>query len=149
MLINTGLVVNQARPIQMWAKDDDSIRSERVRFWVFPDSAPTTTTTTTSDAVAGVRKIFWRGKDVKDVDDTQYKIVIKFGNAAVTDEDENDPVYVVEDFKSGRDYDSGGSWDFSYTYTPTNGTGDYHYRIVAKDARGSTNRTTGDPIFSF
>jgi hypothetical protein len=143
-----------ATKIVVTGRDDDQLISMPFAFYMYPDAPPPATTTTTSDAVASVRKIFWTGKDVKDGNATQYKLVIKKGSASSADSitvaDESNPAYIVQDFRAGSLYDSGSpNFDFSYTYAPTGGTGVYHYRIVSKDARGSLARNAGDQLFSF
>jgi hypothetical protein len=134
------------------AKDDDGLVAIDT-FFLLPDESPPTTTTT-SDAQAGVRKISWKNKDAIDGVATEYKIVIKKEGSnsfdSVTVADESNPAYIVQDFKAGSLYESGTTgYEFGYTYTPTAGNGTYHYRIIARDKRGSLSRTLGDPNFGF
>ena len=100
-----------------------------------------------------MRIIRWSGKDTRDGDNTLYKIVAKVGSASPSDSitiaDESNTDYIISDFKPGSQYESDLSYDFQYTYTPDQGNGIYHYRIIAKDARGSISRNSGDQQFSF
>ena len=139
-------------PMKAQARDNDGVLSEPYLFYMFTDEPPPTTTTT-SDASLGVRIIRWSGKDTRDGDNTLYKIVAKVGSASPSDSitiaDESNTDYIISDFKPGSQYESDSSYDFKFTYTPDQGNGIYHYRIIAKDARGSISRNAGDQQFSF
>jgi hypothetical protein len=136
-------------PFQMYifALDNDTIPGSG-RFVVVADSVPPEPTVTHTP-VTGQMKISWSGKDAKDVDSTQYKLVIKKGSV-VTETDENDSAYIVFKFtKIGAGIFGNGTPpdDFSYIYTPPS-TGKYYYKIISKDARGSINRSV-DANFNF
>jgi hypothetical protein len=152
LLFQPTIIPHTSYDYSYWVKDDDGLISDKIVFIVYAD-APPPTTTTTSDASPGVRIIRWSGKDVKDGDQTQYKIVAKIGSASATDSitinDEDNPDFLVHDFQSGSMYTIDGIYDYNFTYTPNQGSGIYHYRIIARDARGSETRTSGDPQFGF
>jgi hypothetical protein len=132
----TDLQKNVLRELKVWCKDDDSIKSEPLYCWVYPD-APPDTPVVTSDAIVGGRKISWTGKDFKDGNATQYKIIVKKGGSP------DEAADIVQDFQPGTNYDDGAPLkDFSYSYTPSGGTGTYYYRVIAKDARGSKAPST-------
>jgi hypothetical protein len=128
--------INKGVDRYIWIKDNDDLIAGGTKFSVFADSAPPAPTVT-SDAITGGRKISWSGKDAKDGDATLYKIIIK----KTANPDEN--VDIVSDFKPGSQYASGAPFnDYSFSYTPTGGTGTYYYQIISKDARGSLSRCT-------
>jgi hypothetical protein len=110
-----------------------------VYYWDFYNNGGWNDTTTTSDPAAGGKKISWFGKDVHDGTGTLYKVIVhKMGDGGYDDPDENNPADIAHDFQAGSLYEAGTGFEFGYTFTPTGGSGAYHYQVISKDARGST-----------
>ncbi len=133
-LINTGF------PYYVYGRDSDGLLRGNVSgnpFVVFADSVPPTPVVAFSiNASGGI--INWRGKDTKDGNQTQYEILfIK----ATTDPVE--PTNIISAYKAGANYSAAtvGGFDFSYTVA-TQGPGEYHCQVIAKDARGSIAKST-------
>lgn len=136
-------------PIKMWIKacDDDGVVGGK-QFVIYADSVPPAPSVTHSVGTQKV-KISWSGKDTKDKDNTQYQVVVKYGTA-ISPGDENNPDYIASAFRPGTEYESGGPEDdFSFTYTPSNGSGKYYYLVIARDARGSISKDNGEHSFNF
>jgi hypothetical protein len=134
--LHTGL----ARYI--YAKDDDGIFGGG-RFLVYGDSAPQALDVYTAGISGGNVTFYWAGKDVKDLNQTEYKIVMKRN----TDPTDNDSILV--DFKAGAQYTNSDlpAYDFKTTIpiTPPDGLhGQYKYRIIARDSRLSITRSDID-----
>jgi len=134
-----GFLANQARLARVLTKDDDSIMSRSLTFYVYPDAPPPPATTTPSDALPGVRKISWKKMDVKDSLATQFQILVhKEGVGGYDDPIEGNPADLASDWKAGSQYEAGmNDYTCGYTYTPTLGTGTYFYMVISRDARGS------------
>lgn len=136
-------------PIKMWiyGLDDDHVRGGG-RFVIYPDSVPPAPSVAHRVSTEKVT-IFWSGKDAKDQDNTQYRVVMKIG-APITENDENNPFYIISDFKAGLEYESGApNNDFSFTCVPKHGSGTYYYKVLARDARGSVAKDTTEHSFTF
>lgn len=116
-------------PFAIQCKDDDGLAYVK-QFAMYADSVPralTIVSVPNGDSV----KIMWKGKDYKDGDATQYRILLKQGASP----DSSD---ILVDFKPGTQYlagDTGFERKFGYKNGTTGLT--YHYIIIARDARGS------------
>jgi hypothetical protein len=128
--------VNHAFPIWIYGRDDDGLVRGR-QFIAFADSAPPTPSVTFSISAAG-GLINWRGKDGKDGNQTQYEILLKKGTT-----DPVEPTDIISQYTAGSNYAAAtvGTFDFSFSF-PTQGTGEYHCQVIAKDARGTISRST-------
>ena len=133
--------LNAASLVSVRGKDDDSVNSNKLPFYVFPDEPPPVPTVT-SDPITGGRKISWSGKDAKDGNSTQYKIIAlksPDGNPVTPSETAD----IVQDWQAGSLFASGSPYDdFSFTFTPNGGTGKYFYQVISRDARGSISRSS-------
>jgi type II secretory pathway pseudopilin PulG len=135
-----ALQVNRATPWVVQAKDDDGLIRGNVTgnpFIVFADSAPPAPAVTFSIG-AGGGIINWRGKDVKDGNQTKYEILLKKGTT-----DPVEPTDIISQYIAGSSYAAAtvGGFDFSYSFI-TQGTGEYHCQVIAKDARGTISKST-------
>jgi hypothetical protein len=128
--------VNHAFPIWIYGRDDDGLVRGR-QFIAFADSAPPAPVVTFSIS-AGGGIINWRGKDTKDGNQTQYEILLKKGTT-----DPVEPTNIISQYNAGSNYSAAtvGGFDFSYSFI-TQGTGEYHCQVIAKDARGTISRST-------
>ena len=131
--------------MHIYGKDNDGLMSGK-QFVIVADSVPPPPEATYSD---GSQKILWSGKDKRDGDLTQYKIVVKKGSA-ISEGDENNTDYIVSDFKAGKEYESGADYEehYSFSYTPDQGTGKYYYMVIARDARGSIRQSLNNLYFN-
>jgi PKD repeat protein len=137
--------INKGSLRYIWVKDNDGIIRGR-QITVFADSIPPAPQATYSSD--GSQKIMWSGKDAVDGDATQFKILVKKGTS-IDSTEENNPAYIVQDFKAGSLYTVELNSKYSFIYTPTNGFGDYYYMVIARDARGSINRSSRALYFTF
>jgi hypothetical protein len=125
-------------PVNMWiyGRDDDGLLRGG-KFVVFADSAPPAPVVTFSIS-AGGGIINWRGKDTKDGNLTQYEILLKKGTT-----DPVEPTNIISQYNAGSNYSAAtvGGFDFSYSFI-TQGSGEYHCQVIAKDARGTISKST-------
>jgi hypothetical protein len=128
--------VNHAFPIWIYGRDNDGLVRGR-QFIAFADSAPPAPVVTFSIS-AGGGIINWRGKDAKDGNLTQYEILLKKGTT-----DPVEPTNIISQYNAGVNYAAAtvGGFDFSYSFI-TQGTGEYHCQVIAKDARGTISKST-------
>jgi hypothetical protein len=78
----------------------------------------------------------WSGKDVKDGDATQYRILLKQG-VSPTNTD------VLQNYKAGTLYTAGDAgYQFKFAFTGGTTGSVYKYKIIAKDARGTESAST-------
>jgi hypothetical protein len=122
-------------PMWIYGRDNDGLVRGR-QFTVFADSAPPVPVVTFAISSSG-GVINWRGKDSKDSNQTQYEVLLKKGTT-----DPVEPTDVISQFKAGASYSAAtiGGFDFSYSL-PTQGSGEYHCQVIAKDARGSVSKS--------
>jgi len=123
-------------PIWIYGRDNDSL-TRGGKFIMFADSAPPAPVVTFSISSAG-GVINWRGKDGKDGNQTKYEILLKKGTT-----DPVEPTDIISQYNAGSNYAAAtvGGFDFSYSFI-TQGTGEYHCQVIAKDARGTISRST-------
>jgi hypothetical protein len=132
----TSLEINQAQNIWIYGRDDDGLLRGN-KFVLFADSAPPAPVVTFSIS-AGGGVINWRGKDVKDGNQTKYEILLKKGTT-----DPVEPTDIISQYNAGANYAAAtvGGFDFSYSFI-TQGSGEYHCQVIAKDARGTISKST-------
>jgi hypothetical protein len=132
----TSLEINQAQNVWIYGRDDDGLLRGN-KFVLFADSAPQAPTVTFSISAAG-GVINWRGKDGKDGNQTQYEILLKKGTTVPVE-----PTDIISQYNAGSNYSAAtvGGFDFSYSFI-TQGAGEYHCQVIAKDARGTISRST-------
>jgi hypothetical protein len=140
--------VNQGWPIWIYARDDDGL-VRGGRFVVFADSAPRPIVAAyNSPAAPG--KFSWSGLDAKDSLATEYRILVKKGSAPDTSATSPD---TAKNWTPGSAaefwYTPGNAKPFSWTYTPTQGTGTYFYQIVARDKRGTKSYSSNALNFDY
>jgi hypothetical protein len=91
--------------------------------------------------------IYWKGKDTRDGDGTQYRVLVHEGS-------EPDPARtedVLSDWRNGyRVSDKPVIYDFMYRFKipPNNPEKIYYYQVHARDARGSVGKSV-IPTFSY
>jgi hypothetical protein len=141
----TELNLNKAQKQYIYARDDDGLISGG-RFVVFADSAPPI-----PDVFASVQgdsiTIYWKGKDVKDGDQTRYMVLLHQG----AEPDSSVGGDVLSGFKSGYAKDDESGYDFMYRFKiPTSSPKKlYKYQVWARDSRGSVTKDPGNHTFSY
>jgi hypothetical protein len=123
-------------PTWVYGRDDDGLLRGG-NFVVYADSAPPAPVVTFSIS-AGGGVINWRGKDGKDGNQTKYEILLKKGTT-----DPVEPTDIISQYNAGANYAAAtvGGFDFSYSFI-TQGSGEYHCQVIAKDARGTISKST-------
>jgi len=127
---------NKGKALWIYGRDDDGLLRGG-EFVIFADSAPPAPVVTFSIGSAG-GVINWRGKDAKDGNQTKYEILLKKGTI-----DPVEPADIISQYNAGANYSAAtvGGFDFSYSFI-TQGTGEYHCQVIAKDARGTISKST-------
>jgi len=122
--------VNKPSTRYIYVQDDDGLLRGG-KFIVFADSTPPNLVIV-ADKKDSIITIAWSGKDVKDGNETQYAILLKAGSQPVLSD-------TLFSFRPGSSFSSGEEYfsDFRYDFTPNLSAQIYHYKVVAKDARGS------------
>ncbi len=139
---------NEADSIAVRGKDDDGIWSEWVKFCVYPDAPPPAPTVYAIAPTADSISIYWKNKDVKDGDLTEYRVLVHQGaepDSTVTGD-------IVSDWKSGYRIDTTEGYGYFFrfkTLTPSMPKVTYFYQVHARDARGSVNADAGNHTFSY
>jgi hypothetical protein len=129
-----GFEEGQGRDLIVYCKDDDSLKSNELRLYVYHDALPPTTTTTTTTSQPGMPdvRLAWQGLDVKDDSLTQFAIVIGANSDEISD--------TVVNFEEANSemFGISGNW-ITYTFNPQSRgiESDFYYHIVARDKRGS------------
>jgi hypothetical protein len=134
-ILNRYFVPNTAELLSVRARDNDSLWSSKLVFYVFPDAAPQIPTLGNVTIQGDSVKFVWQNADLKDGDSTHFQIQCDTIST---------PVKIAKPFgtckKSGT--------DFYYWFKPTV-SGRYYWKVTAKDARGSTSESAGTPYFDF
>ena len=140
----TSLNINKAIDERyIYGKDDDGLLRGNItgnKFVVFADEPPLKPDVYTAGLISGNVTFYWSKKDAKDLDLTEYKIIIK-RDVNPTDNDS-----VLVDFKPGTQYTVSDlpAYDFKTTLPivpPVSQHGQYKYQVIARDARLSTSRS--------
>jgi hypothetical protein len=130
----TDLVINKGATQYIFGRDDDQYIGGG-KFIVYADSAPPMPDIIATNGDGGV-KLMWSGKDVKDGDATQYRILLKQG-VSPTNTD------VLQNYKAGTLYTAGDAgYQFKFAFTGGTTGSVYKYKIIAKDARGTESAST-------
>ncbi|MDD5672587.1 MAG: hypothetical protein PHC61_00365 [Chitinivibrionales bacterium] len=130
--------VNKGSIRYIFGKDDDGFlrgnKSGNV-FVVFADSAPVVpslgSVTISGDSV----KFVWQNSDFKDGDSTQFQILFDTNNP---------PTTIIKNFGTCRKTGA----NFYYWYHPT-AAGTYRYKVISKDARGTTSTSSVSSFFDY
>ncbi len=129
------LAKHTAHRMAAWCKDDDSISSEKMHFWIYPDEPPDTPSLGAPTIQGDSVKLVWENADFKDGESTEFQILCDTNNPQTT---------VVKDFgackKSGN--------EFYYWFHPQ-AAGRYRYRVVAQDARQSKTTSLTSSYFDY
>jgi hypothetical protein len=137
--------VNNGFPIWIYGRDNDSL-TRGGKFVVFADSVPPAPQVS---HIAGTDSItiYWSGKDAKDGDSTQYRILLKEGS----EPDSTDTADILSDWKRGYEIDTDMGYDYKYKFklTTSSPKQKYYYQVYARDARGSVTVCTPGHNFSF
>ena len=113
----------------IYGKDDDGLLGGK-QFIVYADSVPVKPTIVEVPEGDSI-KIMWSGKDFKDGDATQYRIILKQGAPP-------DSADILVDFKPGTEYLPGDSgYERKYGYKAGTSGLTYYYKVISRDARGS------------
>jgi hypothetical protein len=135
-------------PFNMWiyCRDDDSLLRGG-KFVVFADSVPPAPQVS---HIAGTDSItiYWSGKDAKDGDSTQYRILLKEGGEPDSTATPSD---LLSDWKRGYEIDTDMGYDYKYKIklTASNPKQKYYYQVHARDARRSVTTSGGNHSFSY
>ena len=144
-----GSRINKGVDRYIWIKDDDGLLrgnsnkdslGNPKKFVVFADSVPLKPTVFTAGINNDSVTIYWKNKDFKDGEQTQYKIILAKDNSLPGDNE------ILIDFKDGYEAANFGSYQYKYKFRLPQpaGSGDYYYRVIARDARLSTSRSDVD-----
>ncbi len=128
-------VPNTAELLSVRVRDNDSLWSEKLVFYVFPDAAPQVPTLGNVTIQGDSVKLVWENSDLKDGDSTLFQIHC---------DTINPPVFVAKPYGTCRKVGT----EFYYWYHPT-ASGRFRWKVTAKDARGSTSESVGTPYFDF
>jgi hypothetical protein len=132
-------------PFNMWiyCRDDDSLLRGG-KFVVFADSVPPAPQVS---HIAGTDSItiYWSGKDAKDGDSTQYRILLKEGG----EPDSTVPADILSDWKRGYKASDDSHYAYMIKFKVAHSVNNYYYQVHARDARGSVTVCTPGHNFSF
>lgn len=131
---------NEGKMIWVYARDDDGL-VRGGEFVVFADSVPPRPEAYTPGIVSDSVTIHWKGMDVCEGSETEYRIVWK-ADADPTIDD------VVMDYREGNTFENSGIGNYTYKVklpieTPS-GSGTIYYQVIARDKRLSTTQSVVD-----
>jgi hypothetical protein len=130
------LIENTLYKYSAWVKDDDSLRSSNIVFYVYADAAPEAPLQISeSELGTDSVKLTWSGNDEKDGDSLHFQILCDKSNPPST---EVKPFGTCK--KSGDDF---------YVVIPINSDGRYYWKVTARDARGSETASLSVGVFDF
>jgi PKD repeat protein len=135
--------VNLSFQMAVFGKDDDGNVSGDT-FWLFPDAPPPAPTI---NAVAGTDSvmIYWLGKDVKDGNMTQYRVLLHNNG----EPDSTITADILSNWKSGYRVSDLPQFDFMLKVKVAHSVNLYYYQVQARDARGSVTLSTTGHTFSY
>jgi hypothetical protein len=132
--IFTQIEMNQAQNIWIYGRDDDGLLRGG-EFVFFADSAPPEPSLGSPGISGDSVQFVWQNADAKDGDSTQFQILFDTSNP---------PTTVVKPFGTCKKL--GGL--FYYWYHPA-ASGIYRFKVIARDARGTTSPSQVSSFFSF
>jgi hypothetical protein len=138
-----ALEVNHGLNYWIYGRDDDSLLGGG-KFVVFADSVPPAPQVS---HIAGTDSItiYWSGKDAKDGDSTQYRILLKEGG----EPDSTVPADILSDWKRGYKASDDSHYAYMIKFKVAHSVNNYYYQVHARDARGSVTVCTPGHNFSF
>jgi hypothetical protein len=135
--------MNNAMKMAVFGKDDDGNVAGDT-FWLFPDAPPPAPTLHDAETVDSVT-IYWKGKDVKDGDQTQYRVLVHNNN----EPDSAIPADILSNWKSGYLASDLSQYDYMFKFKVAHSANLYYYQVHARDARGSITSSTTGHTFSY
>jgi len=139
----TDLQKNVLRELKVWCKDNDGISSEPLYCWVYPDSPPDTPIVYADPiSITDSVTIYWRGKDFKDKNETEYTVLLRANSNPDSSKNED----IISSWSSSYEPSSLGAYDFMYRFplTPSGGLITYNFRVIARDKRLSITQSVID-----
>jgi hypothetical protein len=135
--------VNLSFQMAVFGKDDDGNVAGDT-FWLYPDAPPPAPTI---NAVAGTDSvtIYWLGKDVKDGNMTQYRVLLHNNG----EPDSTITADILSNWKSGYRVSDLPQFDFMLKVKVAHSVNLYYYQVQARDARGSVTPSTTGHTFSY
>ena len=137
--------INLGYKMAVFGKDDDGNVSGDT-FWLYPDAPPPAPTI---NAVVGTDSItiYWLGKDAKDLNQTQYRVLLHDGS----EPDSSVPADILSNWKAGYRVSDDSGYDYMYRFKLTANTPKHlkYYQVHARDARGSISPSTTGHTFSY
>jgi hypothetical protein len=91
--------------------------------------------------------IYWLGKDAKDLNQTQYRVLLHDGS----EPDSSVPADILSNWKAGYRVSDDSGYDYMYRFKLTADTPKHlkYYQVHARDARGSISPSTTGHTFSY
>jgi hypothetical protein len=135
--------INLGYKMAVFGKDDDGNMAGDT-FWLYPDAPPPAPTI---NAVAGTDSvtIYWLGKDVKDGNMTQYRVLLHNNS----EPDSTMAADILSNWKSGYRLSNLLQFDFMLKVKVAHSVNLYYYQVQARDARGSVTSSTTGHTFSY
>jgi hypothetical protein len=127
----------------IWGRDDDSL-TRGGKFVVFADSVPHAPSVHDVEGTDSIT-IYWSGKDAKDGDSTQYRILLKEGGEPDTATSSD----LLSGWKRGYKASDDSHYAYMIKFKVAHSVNNYYYQVHARDARGSVTVCTPGHNFSF